>query len=152
MEPTVSPILTVISFVASMSAWGHPDLDRQQVMCVAENIYHEARGEDTLGQIATANVVMNRVAHPAYPSTACRVIHQRHQFSWTIKRRRHLIRDGPAWTKAVETAALVYSGLINDQTHGATHYYNPSKVKPSWRLAFQFIGDIGNHRFHRRKS
>ena len=51
-------------------------LNKQDVACLSKNIYFEARGEDTEGQVAVAHVTLNRVEHKNFPNTICEVVHQ----------------------------------------------------------------------------
>ena len=141
----------VVAFIAALNQWGH-DVDQRQLVCVAENVYHEARSEPIRGQIAAANVVMNRVVHKRYPTTHCKVIHQKDQFSWHKPGPHSKIRDNKAWYIAVEIAGLVLAGLIADQTSGATHYYNPQKARPFWRAHYPLVTAIGRHQFHKRPT
>ena len=53
------------------------------VICLALNIYHEARGEPIEGQRAVASVTLNRTLDPRWPSTVCGVVYDPQQFSWT---------------------------------------------------------------------
>jgi spore germination cell wall hydrolase CwlJ-like protein len=59
------------------------DLSEDDLFCMIQNVYHESRGEDALGQAAVAHVTLNRVCSSAYPDTVCGVVWQKGQFSWT---------------------------------------------------------------------
>lgn len=96
-----------------------------QVECLAKNIYHEARGQSEQGQIAVANVVLNRVESKKFPNDACSVISQRThrvcQFSWVCSGKK-TIREKGAWNKALELAKRVYNRDIRDVTEGALFF------------------------------
>ena len=115
-------------------------------ICLALNTYHEAKNQSLVGQVATAQVVMNRVADSRYPNTVCEVVKQgpkykgsdvpvRHkcQFSWFCDGKSDEPRkDSKEWFKAKEYARIVLSGrIVLDVTEGATHYH-ATYVKPSW--------------------
>ena len=116
-------------------------------MCLALNTYHEAKNQSMIGQVATAQVVMNRVADSRYPNTVCEVVKQgpkykgsdvpvRHkcQFSWFCDGKSdEPRRDSKEWRMAQEYARIVLSGrIVLDVTEGATHYH-ATYVKPSWQ-------------------
>ena len=67
---------------------------------MALNIYHEARGEVTEGQIAVAQVTVNRAKDKRWPDTICGVVYQSKQFSWTHMIKDHKPTDDAAWKKA----------------------------------------------------
>jgi spore germination cell wall hydrolase CwlJ-like protein len=127
-------------------------------LCLAMNIYHEARGEHLAGQIATANVVMNRVHSPKYPDDICSVVKQgrywegnpiRHKcaFSWFCDGRSDKTTDHNAWTESVHLAYRVENGFILDITDGATHYH-ATHVMPYWADHYIQLAQIGNHLFY----
>lgn len=122
------------------------DLSESELECLVANIFHEARGEDALGQAAVAWVTLNRVRHPDYPKTICGVVMQPEQFSWTGDGRSDRMTDLDAIGKAVEIALAVSRGRIQDPTGGALHYYAQDKVKPRWaRHGWRLI--LGEHTF-----
>ena len=92
--------------------------------CLAENVYHEARGEPIDGQYAVAEVTMNRVASKHYPSTVCEVVYQENfdvirkrnvsAFSWTELDKTSPI-DRKIWKRAWKIAEEVYDGRSRSQ-------------------------------------
>jgi N-acetylmuramoyl-L-alanine amidase len=108
-----------------------PSFATDSEMCLARNIYHEARGESRVDQIAVAHVVLNRTEHPRFPSTVCGVIHQRGQFSWT-SRNHGPPRERAAWERALTISRQVLSGEVSDPTNGAVYFWNHRQVRPSW--------------------
>ena len=122
------------------------DLSERGLECLVANIYHEARGEDDLGQAAVAWVTLNRIRHPDYPDTICEVVMQDSQFSWFSDGRSDYMTDLPAIEKAVNIALAVSRGEIMDPTGGSTHYFAHKKVRPRWaKGGFRFI--LGEHTF-----
>ncbi|QTD31478.1 cell wall hydrolase [Pseudomonas fluorescens] len=114
------------------------------LLCLALNIYHEARGEPTKGQIAVAMVTMNRAEWKA--RNVCEVVYEPNQFSWTRKRD-HTPQEQEAWAKARRIARNVVEREHKDETRGATFFHTTS-VKPRWRHAFKRTAKIGNHLFY----
>lgn len=106
--------------------------------CLAANIYHEARGEPYLGQLAVAKVTINRTFDGDY----CKAVFAPYQFSWTIKNK-NLIHDLKSYKIAL--AAVKTSHSLDDFT--ATHYHNLT-VRPKWSKKFKRLTRIGNHIFY----
>ncbi len=136
-------------------------------ICLALNTYHEAKNQSLVGQIATAQVVMNRVADHRYPSTICEVVKQgptrpswedpakeypikhRCQFSWYCDGKPDIPKNEKAWKKAQDVAFLVLYNKINlDVTEGATHYH-ATYVKPAWAKTKTRTTRIEKHIFYR---
>ena len=131
-------------------------------ICLALNTYHEAKNQSMIGQIATAQVVMNRVADKRYPSTVCEVVKQgpkykgsnvpvRHrcQFSWYCDGKDDMPKNEKAWKKAQDYAYLVlYNRIYIDVTEGATHYH-ATYVKPAWAKTKTRTTRIEKHIFYR---
>lgn len=133
------------------------------LLCLALNVYHEAKNQSLIGQIATAQVVMNRVKDERFPNTICEVVKQGETYSWKpdypIKFRCQFTwwcdgksdepdRDSIAWETAVTVAHGVYYGNVYDLVQGATHYH-ADYVKPSWASSKTYITRIDNHIFYR---
>jgi N-acetylmuramoyl-L-alanine amidase len=117
-----------------------------ELFYLTQAIYHEARGEDTLGQAAVAHVIINRVKSPLYPDSVREVVWQPGQFSFTNDGRSDRMTDLDAIGKAVDIALAASRGKSNDPTGGSLHYYAHHKAKPSWaRGGFRFI--LGDHTF-----
>lgn len=120
----------------------------QELGCLAMNIYHEARGETQQGKMAVAAVTMNRIENKHYPNTACEVVWQRKQFSWTdLKVKYHLIKDVKAWGDALDIAQYFMQGENWSGVGKATHYHATS-VSPNWKDDNQLIAKVGNHLFY----
>lgn len=130
------------------------DAKAQQHYCLAEAIYHEARGEPTLGQLAVANVIMNRVASKQYPNSICGVVNQndhmrlRCQFTYACNGLPDKPKPGNHWNKAQRVATQAMSGKRNIlAVKGATHYH-ADYVNPDWAKSFKFVKKIGRHIFY----
>jgi|GEM_PF-1156039 len=132
----------------------HP---RDEISCLALNIYFEARGESDEGKVAVGNVVMNRVLSARFPSTVCKVVQQggelrrdRCQFSWWCDGRSDKPRSKLDWQRSSEIALAVYWGQTTDPTSGAL-WYHADYVSPSWRKDFVQAETIGRHIFYKEK-
>ena len=136
-------------------------------ICLALNTYHEAKNQSLVGQIATAQVVMNRVEDNRFPSTVCEVVKQgptrpswedpekeypikhRCQFSWYCDGKPDTPKNEKAWRKAQDVAFLVlYNKIQLDVTEGATHYH-ATYVRPAWAQTKKRTTRIEKHIFYR---
>lgn len=126
-----------------------------QWRCLAEALYFEARGEGMKGQLAVAEVILNRVASPRYPSTVCAVVHQGTgrmnacQFSFTCDGIPDAISEPLAWERAGKIARLMLDGKAPEMTAGATHFHT-TQVRPRWAQVFPQTARIGAHLFYRQ--
>ena len=125
------------------------------LMCLALNVYHEARSDSMLGQYAVAHVVMNRVQSDRYPDTTCDVVQQGYhkgkhkcQFSWYCDGKSDTPREHRAWALASLVAYDVLMGTVPDVTRGSTHYH-ATYVKPYWAAHYEKTGKYGSHIFYK---
>jgi len=132
------------------------------LVCLALNTYHEARDQPFIGQVAVAQVVMNRVIDDRYPDTVCNVVKQgqtyawnqdypirnRCQFSWYCDGKSDKPTDSAAYERAMLVSSGVYSGNLDDFVEGATHYH-ATYVRPEWAASKTRIVQIGQHIFYR---
>lgn len=130
------------------------DAQKLEHYCLAEAIYHEARGEPTLGQLAVANVILNRVASDQYPDSVCGVVHQnKHrrlkcQFTYACNGRSRKPKPGAFWDKARRVATQAMSGKRKIlAVKGATHYH-ADYVNPGWGRSMKVVKKIGRHIFY----
>jgi len=132
----------------------------EAVMCIALAVYFESRGESQEGQLAVAQVIMNRVKHEAYPNDPCAVVKQgrywrhiplRHQcqFSFWCDGLPERVEDREAWGMAVLNAVVVYLGWLPDYTEGATHYH-ADWVSPRWSSEMKPTARVDNHVFYKQ--
>ena len=121
-----------------------------EMKCMADNLHHEARVDGVAGMAAVASVVMNRVASPRYPSTVCKVVYQRKQFSWTMYKRLKRQKLRHDW-KTLMVAQLAIKGQLIDKTGGATHYH-ALYVRPYWAEVLPFTVQIGTHLFYKDET
>jgi len=156
-QPAVTPLPKPAAALAAAIGPAVPVADSEMV-CLAEAVYYEARGESPEGQRAVAEVVARRSTDPRYPNSICGVVyqdaHRRNgcQFSFACDgKKRSARRDRAAWSEAVNIAAdeLTGPGRLVDTSRGATHFHT-TKVRPSWSRRFVRTVQIGNHIFYRQ--
>jgi N-acetylmuramoyl-L-alanine amidase len=124
------------------------DLD-EETSCLATAVYFESKGESLEGQLAVAQVVMNRAASGRYPASLCGVVKQHAQFSF--------VRDGnfpaidancTAWRKARAIARIAEKRLVAGLASDVL-WYHADYVAPRWRQALVRVEQIGAHIFYR---
>jgi hypothetical protein len=127
--------------------------------CLAQAIYHEARGESQVGQLAVANVIVNRARSGKFPSTLCGVIYQnadkgRHrcQFTFACDGRTDAPGERRAWARSAALAQEVYAEFALGDAVGAVPgsalYYHTTAVRPSWANTYSAVAQIGSHIFY----
>jgi len=165
----------LVSFITSISP-ASADIPDQtldawqtdQAYCLAENVYHEARNQPKVGQMAVMSVTLNRVNDPRYPNTICGVTKQgptrpswqdetvmipiKHkcQFSWYCDGKSDRIHDMETFNSIyLFTSGLVDGTMIlKDVTEGATHYH-ADYVEPDWAKTKTKTIEIEDHIFYR---
>ncbi len=129
-------------------------IDARQENCLAQAIYYEARGESQRGQIAVAEVIMNRAKSGYYPNSVCGVVYQGShrstgcQFTFTCDGSINHRPRGRAWDRAQRVATAVMSGYTRPITQGATHYHTLA-VNPVWNSGLVETTTIESHVFYR---
>ena len=122
--------------------------------CMAQAIYYEAASESDAGQRAVAQVVLNRVAHPAYPRTVCGVVYQGSerstgcQFTFTCDGALARRPSAAGWARASRHAREALAGIVYAPVGTATHYHTLA-VNPYWASSLDTVGVIGAHIFYR---
>lgn len=125
--------------------------------CLTEALYFEARGEDPLGQVAVAEVVLNRVDSPRFPDSVCAVLmqgaHRRNacQFSYNCDGRENSIRNRSIYNQLGRIANEMLAGAERELTGGAL-FYHATSVKPGWTRKLVRTARIGSHVFYRHKT
>lgn len=132
-----------------VSEHGEADTSDPQFACLASAVYFESRGEPLEGQLAVAEVILNRVASGRFRSTICQVVTQPSQFSFV---RRGQIPQAPrgsaAWQRAVAIAHIALQNL-HDVTGDDSLFFHATSVRPSWGRPSARIARIGRHVFYR---
>jgi spore germination cell wall hydrolase CwlJ-like protein len=116
--------------------------------CLAGAIYFEAKGEPLEGQLAVAEVVINRTKSGRFPTTICGVVKQRSQFSFIRNGRFPPIqKSSAAWRKAIAIAHVALQDLAESRA-GSAMFFHATYVSPSWR-GLKRVAQVGNHIFYR---
>jgi len=127
--------------------------------CLAQAIYHEARGESAAGQLAVANVIVNRARSGQFPDSLCGVIYQnankglyRCQFTFACDGRDNTPGERRAWANSQELAKEVYAEFAQGKPigilPGSTLYYHTTAVAPSWSQTFSRVAVVDSHIFY----
>jgi len=147
----------MIAFILTMNTSKASEYD---IECMVEAIYHEARSEGFIAQIAVGNVILQRVKDKRYPNTVCDVVHQakkwkgkliknKCQFSYYCDGKSEKFKELDALLEVIDTSELILNGVMLEQTIGATHYHT-FHVSPHWSHSPTFIklGRVGSHIFY----
>ena len=137
-----------------------PVVSPQEITCLAENIYHEARGEGEQGMIAVGLVTINRVNSPKFPDKICHVVHERNkwgcQFSWVCDEK--LVRKkkkSEAWDASYAGALkVIYDFRSHHNIVPNALFYHAKHVEfpQSFRKKLTEVAVVGNHIFFRGKD
>lgn len=126
--------------------------------CLAEAVYFEARGEPVRGQIAVAQVVLNRAFSGYYPSDVCGVVYQNAhrrlacQFTFACDGIPDRVADAEAWTRAQRIAKESLDGRLWLADVGKSTHYHANYVRPWWRRTMRTLSRIGVHIFYRPRK
>jgi N-acetylmuramoyl-L-alanine amidase len=116
------------------------------LMWLTLNVYHEARSEDQLAQVAVAHVTINRVKERK--QSIKEVVLDPKQFSWTHTQRSWTPTDIKALLECFKSSIIAVKGY--DFTKGSTHYHRQDK-KPIWRKNLTLVTQIGTHKFYKER-
>ena len=129
-----------------------PATGGQQWQCLTEALYFEARGETLKGQVAVAEVILNRMNSNRFPNTVCGVVGQSNrngcQFSYRCDGRPETMSDRQARAQVGKVARMMLDGAPRTLAGGAT-YYHASWVRPKWSRVFRRTASHGVHIFYR---
>jgi len=128
-------------------------------LCLAQAIYHEARGESREGQLAVANVIINRAMSKKYPSTICGVVFQnadkgryKCQFTFACDGRSDMGRERTAWNRSIKLAEDAFYEFQRGERPGVVPnsvlFYHTTAVAPKWSHTFNRVAAIGSHVFY----
>jgi len=131
-----------------VGAYGRTSTADAEQECLAGAVYFEARSEPLEGQLAVADVVLNRASSGRYPTTICAVVTQRAQFSFIVNGRFPAAnRASDAWRKAVAIARIAQERLANEVPRDVL-WYHADYVAPVWRRNLRRVTKIGAHIFY----
>ena len=121
----------------------------EEMQCLAGAVYFESRGEPLAGQLAVAQVVINRAESPRFPSSYCGVVYQRAQFSFVKGGQMPRIRTGSnAWSRAKAIARIAHEGHWDSEAQDSL-YFHANYVRPSWSRKKTRRATIDTHIFYR---
>ena len=121
----------------------------QDMKCLAQAVYFEARGEPIEGQLAVARVVINRAASGLYPSDYCSVVTQRKQFSFVRNGRIPQANESSdEWLRAKAVALVAHQDLWKSEA-GDALYFHATYVSPGWARQKTQLARIDTHIFYR---
>jgi spore germination cell wall hydrolase CwlJ-like protein len=147
------PVSAVPAAPFDSAAMSGDDRDRS-LECLTDAISYEARSEPEAGQRAVAQVVLNRVRHPAFPASVCGVVFQGSQrstgcqFSFTCDGSMDRRREPTAWARARLIAEDALAGSVFGPVGKATHYHTLA-VHPYWAAYLRKSAIVGSHIFYR---
>ncbi|GEM_PF-1661451 len=127
-----------------------------ELACLTEAIYFEARGESINGQIAVAEVIINRADSPIFPNSICGVIKQgaeklnKCQFSYKCDGEPEYMTERKAKKRAADVAILMMKGERRSLSGNATHYH-ADYVNPYWASKLKKTATVGTHIFYKRQ-
>ena len=144
-ETLVTPA-TLQAMVSLRTA--HPKPIDPNTECMAKVVYHEAANQALAGQLAVAQVVLNRTAHgSAFPTNVCGVVFQAGQFT----NARHITiphSDMRRWRTAVAVAVVAEDKRLAQVAPGAL-FFHASYVRPGWSHHHRLVAQIGDQIFYR---
>lgn len=117
------------------------------VVCLAMNMYHEARSEGQLGQYMVADVTLNRVESNQFPDTICEVVKQHKQFSWYSDGKPDMPEEKKKYEEMLELANEILEDpdILPDTD---SLWYHADYVTPYWQKDYLMIGKVGRHLFY----
>ena len=133
-------VITIAIFFATLALVNKAEAKPTELECLTEAVYFEARGESFVGQLAVANVILQRVRDYRFPPTVCEVVHagrywegnpirNRCAFSYWCDGKPEIMKDKQALRTAQDVARMAIDGVIYEEIQGAT-FYHASYVSP----------------------
>jgi len=130
-------------------------ISKEDMHCLQQNIYFEARNQSINGQIAVGWVTLHRVDNQRFPSNICDVVWQSKQFSWTHDGKADVPNKSPAGQRAWEDAGLIAKVVAFEWVRGSTGpvkgatHYHANYVSPFWAKPEDYLGKVGVHLFYK---
>lgn len=145
-----APVLTEAGSLAELVGMVDADAPvNDELRCLAGAVYFEARGEELAGQLAVAQVIINRTEDGRFPRSYCGVVAQPGQFSFMRGSRMPAIRTGSAaWNRAVAIAQIAHQGLWESEA-GEAVFFHAKYVRPGWSARKTRLAQIDTHIFYR---
>ncbi len=131
---------------AAVAAQDAPAEFDRELNCLAVGVYYESKGEPLAGQLAVAEVILNRTTSGRFPRSVCSVITQRGQFSFVRGGQLPTPPANAQWRKALAVAQVAQKDLWDSPVSNAL-FFHARYVSPGWKRAR--VGTVGNHIFYR---
>ncbi|HYJ58422.1 MAG TPA: cell wall hydrolase [Methyloceanibacter sp.] len=133
------------------------EFQERERRCLATAIYFEARGEPVRGQVAVAQVILNRVRSPLFPETICGVVYQGQnqkgcQFSFACDGKTDIPRNDAQWAQAQDISRQITAGELWLPEVGYSTFYHANYVSPYWAGSMSKIDKIGRHIFYKKRN
>ena len=142
-EPTAASLAGLVAQIDTRSPLS------EELKCLAGAVYFEARGEPLAGQLAVAQVIINRTEDGRFARSYCGVVAQPGQFSFMRGARMPHIREtSAAWARARAIAEIAHKGLWQSEAEDAV-FFHARYVKPGWSARKQRLAQISTHIFYR---
>jgi hypothetical protein len=146
-----APVLTEAGSLGELVGMIDADaaLLSDDMRCLAGAVYFEARGEPLAGQLAVAQVIINRSEDNRFPASYCGVVRQKGQFSFMRGTRMPQVRTGSAaWGRAVAIAQIAHQGMWQSEAGDAV-FFHARYVRPGWSQRKTKLAQIDTHIFYR---
>ena len=130
----------------AVAAQDHPAEADSELHCLAVGVYYESKGEPLAGQLAVAEVILNRASSGRFARSVCGVLKQRGQFSFVRGGVLPTPPNNAHWRKAMAVAQVARKDLWDSPVDNAL-YFHARYVSPRWKRAR--VGTVGNHVFYR---
>lgn len=136
----------------SLAAQSQQQVKEEHVerFCLTQALYYEARGEGVQGQLAVADVVLQRQRSKYHPDTICGVVYEPYQFSFVSDGSTLREIDVDAWNKADDLAGRILRHEVKTSFTGRALFYHTKDIRPDWADTMVKTAEIGNHIFYRR--
>ncbi len=151
-SPLSAPAITAPS-VRAAAAMQFKSANRSDSDCLTQAVYYEARGEGVDGMRAVAQVILNRVRHPAYPKSICGVVYQGAyqrtscQFSFVCNGAMGAPVESWAWRRAKSVADAALGGYVMSAVGTSTSFHTTG-VRPGWGGTMDRVAQVGSHIFY----
>ena len=149
-ETSVDSATSAVNFSSlgdAVAAQVRPEAVSDELACLAHATYYESKGEPLEGQLAVAEVIVNRAASGRFPGSVCGVVRQPGQFSFVRGGRiPEPNRASAAWREALAVAQVAQSDAWDSSASDAL-FFHARRVSPGWRL--KRVASVGNHIFYR---
>ena len=146
---SAAPVQAASAFTVDQSSSDH----RRALLCLTQAVYYEAGYESAEGRRAVAQVILNRLRHPAFPKSVCGVVYQASarpvcQFSFVCDGALNRRPSAAAWNEARAIAEAALAGYVEPSVGEATHYH-ADYVAPRWAPLLAKVAKLGTHIFYR---